>query len=119
MTGPGVSDRYVSERTRVRRQPDRGGYERLAVCEVLDAGLVTHVAFISLVLASLVLARRFAGLRQWRWVAYCTITAVGMPAPVAYGMTNLNIVGVAFFAMAIVMTGWNAAIALHLRSNSL
>jgi hypothetical protein len=42
-----------------------------------------------------------------------------MPALVAYGMTNLNIVGVAFFAMAVVMTGWNAAIALHLRSHSL
>ena len=77
------------------------------------------VAVIAIVLASLVLARRFAGFRQWRWVAYCAITAVAMPALVAYGITNLNIVGVAFFAMAVVMTGWNAAIALHLRSNSL
>jgi hypothetical protein len=76
------------------------------------------LAVISIVLASLVLARRFAGLRQWRWLAYCAVTAVAMPGLVAYGMTNLSIVGVAFFAMAIVMTGWNAAIALHLRSNS-
>jgi len=76
-------------------------------------------AVISIVLASLVLARRFAGIRQWRWVAYCVGTAVAMPALVAYGMTNLNIVGVAFFAMAVVMTGWNAALALHLRSYAL
>jgi hypothetical protein len=76
------------------------------------------LALISIVLASLVFARRFAGLRQWRWFAYCAITATAMPALVAYGMTNLNIVGVAFFAMAIVMTGWNAAIALHLRSEA-
>ena len=31
---------------------------------------------------------------------------------------NLNIVGVAFFAMAVVMTGWNAIIALHLHADS-
>jgi RNA polymerase sigma factor (sigma-70 family) len=42
-----------------------------------------------------------------------------LPVLIAYGMTNLSIVGVAFFAMAIVMSGWNAAIALHLRSNTL
>jgi hypothetical protein len=77
------------------------------------------LAVISIVLASLVLARRFAGLRQWSWVAYCAVTAVAMPALVVFGMANLNIVGVAFFAMAVVMTGWNAVIALHLRSDSL
>jgi hypothetical protein len=77
------------------------------------------VAVISIVLASLVFARRFAGLRQWRLFAYCAITAVAMPALVGFGMTNLNMVGVAFFAMAIVMTGWSAVIALHLRSDSL
>lgn len=80
--------------------------------------LAFFLAVISIVLASMVLARRFARLHQWRWVACCAITAVAMPALVAYGMTNLSIVGVAFFAMAIVMSGWNAAIALHLRSNS-
>ena len=76
------------------------------------------IAVIAIVLASLVFARRFAGSRQWRWVAYCAITAAAMPALVTYGMMNLNIIGVAFFAMAVVMTGWNAAIALHLRSNA-
>jgi RNA polymerase sigma factor (sigma-70 family) len=77
------------------------------------------VAIISIVLASVVFARRFAGLRQWRWLAYCAITAAAMPALVVFGMTNLNIVGVAFFAMAIVMSSWNAAVALHVRSDSL
>jgi hypothetical protein len=76
-------------------------------------------AVISTVLASLVLARRFASFRQWRWVAYCDITAAAMPALVVFGMANLSIVGVAFFVTAVVMTGWTAAIALHLRSNSL
>jgi hypothetical protein len=77
------------------------------------------LAVISIVLASLVLTRRFVGLRQWRWVAYCASTAFAVPALIAFGMTNLNMVGVAFFAMAIAMSGWNAAIALHLRSHAL
>jgi hypothetical membrane protein len=77
------------------------------------------LAVISIVLASLVLARRFAGLRQWHWVAFCAVTAAAVPALIVFGMANLNMVGVAFFAMAIVMTGWNAAIALHLRSAAL
>jgi hypothetical protein len=51
-------------------------------------------------------------------VAFSVIVAAAMPALVVFGMANLNMVGVAFFAMAIVMTGWNAAIALHLRSQS-
>jgi len=37
---------YPSERTRVRRQPRRGRYDATAVHEVLDAGLVAHVAFV-------------------------------------------------------------------------
>jgi len=37
---------YASERTRVRRQPRRGRYDATAVYEVLDAGLVAHVAFV-------------------------------------------------------------------------
>jgi len=37
---------YASERTRVRRQPRRGRYDANAVYEVLDAGLVAHVAFV-------------------------------------------------------------------------
>jgi hypothetical protein len=62
------------------------------------------LAVISMVPASLVLARRFAGLREWHWVAFCAAAGAAIPALIAYGMTNLSIVGVAFFAMAIVMS---------------
>ncbi len=34
------------ERIRVRRQPERGRYDRLAIDGVLDSGLVAHVAFV-------------------------------------------------------------------------
>jgi nitroimidazol reductase NimA-like FMN-containing flavoprotein (pyridoxamine 5'-phosphate oxidase superfamily) len=35
-----------SERVRVRRQPERGRYDRASVHAVLDAGLLAHVAFV-------------------------------------------------------------------------
>jgi uncharacterized protein len=35
-----------TERTRVRRQPSRGSYDRASVSAVLDAGLVAHVSFV-------------------------------------------------------------------------
>jgi uncharacterized protein len=37
---------YLSERTRVRRQPSRGAYDAAAVDAVLDAVLVAHVGFV-------------------------------------------------------------------------
>jgi len=37
---------YRTDRTRVRRQPSRGAYDRNAVQAVLDAALVAHVAFV-------------------------------------------------------------------------
>jgi hypothetical protein len=36
-----------SERTRVRRVPDRGRYDRATIDAILDAGLVAHVGFVS------------------------------------------------------------------------
>ena len=37
----------VSPRTRVRRLPERGRYDREAIDSVLDAGLVAHLGFVS------------------------------------------------------------------------
>ena len=36
-----------SERTRVRREPQRGHYDRATVDVVLDAGMIAHVGFVS------------------------------------------------------------------------
>jgi nitroimidazol reductase NimA-like FMN-containing flavoprotein (pyridoxamine 5'-phosphate oxidase superfamily) len=36
----------VPSRVRVRREPERGRYDRAAIDEVLDRGLVAHVAFV-------------------------------------------------------------------------
>ena len=35
----------ATDRVRVRRQPDRGQYDRAAIDAVLDAGLIAHVSF--------------------------------------------------------------------------
>jgi hypothetical protein len=36
----------VTDRTRVRRRPNRGVYDRAAIHDILDAGFVCHVAFV-------------------------------------------------------------------------
>ena len=43
-----TSDRFVpTDRTRVKRKPDRARYERRTVYDILDQAFVCHVAFIS------------------------------------------------------------------------
>jgi len=41
-----VGGRSPSERTRVRREPQRGAYERAEIDAILDAGLVCHLGFV-------------------------------------------------------------------------
>jgi Pyridoxamine 5'-phosphate oxidase len=41
-----VRGRSPSERTRVRRLPERGAYERDQIDAILDAGLVCHLGFV-------------------------------------------------------------------------
>lgn len=42
-----MTDRPRSERTRVRREPHRGHYDRATIDAILDAGMVAHVGFVS------------------------------------------------------------------------
>jgi uncharacterized protein len=41
-----MSERPASDRVRVRRQPERGLYDRASIDAILDAGLIAHVAFL-------------------------------------------------------------------------
>jgi uncharacterized protein len=41
-----VGGRAPSERTRVRREPDRGVYDRATIDAILDEGLVCHLGFV-------------------------------------------------------------------------
>ena len=42
-----MTDRPASDRTRVRREPQRGVYDRDAIDGILDGGLVCHLGFVS------------------------------------------------------------------------
>ncbi|MEP6852065.1 MAG: pyridoxamine 5'-phosphate oxidase family protein [bacterium] len=46
MVEPSPQSEPSSARTRVRREPHRGVYDRAAIAAVLDAGLVCHLAFV-------------------------------------------------------------------------
>ena len=94
-----------------------------AIPDLLSWHAIVHsvaffLAVLSIVAASFVFLRRFVGLRQWRWAAYCAVTGVGMPAFVIAGMSYLSLVGVLFFVMAVLMCAWVTAMAARLMSET-
>jgi hypothetical protein len=74
------------------------------------------VAFIGLIAACFVFARRFAGLGQRGWAAYCIATGAVALVLIVLGMTNVAPASVTFAVMGLVTSGWIAAIALRLLS---
>ena len=76
------------------------------------------LAVLSITAAAFVFARRFARLRQGRWVAYCVATGIGIPAFVVAGLSSLSAVGVLFFVVALLMSGWVTAVAAELLSET-
>ena len=42
-----MADRPASDRTRVRREPQRGVYDRAAIDAILDEGLICHLGFVA------------------------------------------------------------------------
>jgi hypothetical protein len=79
-------------------------------------GAAFFTDFVSLVVACVVFARRFAGLERRGWVAYCLATAVIAPAIVAVGMSNTPAAGVPFALAGAVAFGWVSVLALQLLS---
>jgi hypothetical membrane protein len=79
-------------------------------------GAAFFTTFVSLVVACVVFARRFAGVKRWGWVAYCLATAVVGPAIVAVGMSNTAAAGVPFALAGAVAFGWVSVLALQLLS---
>ena len=74
------------------------------------------VAFIGLIAACFVFARRFASLQHRGWAAYCGASGVAAFALIALGMTNVVAASVAFAVMGVVTSGWIAVISLRLLS---
>jgi hypothetical membrane protein len=78
--------------------------------------LFFFLAFIGLVASCVVFARRFAGLGQTRWTAYCVATVVADPVLIVAGSTNLVPVGLAFAALGTLTSAWIFFVALRLLS---
>ncbi len=76
-------------------------------------GVGAMVAFLSVSVACLVLARRFAGVRQRGWAWYSTVS--GLLAPALVGLPTQALLGVRFAAAAAVTFAWLAVVAAHLR----
>ncbi|HKA49959.1 MAG TPA: DUF998 domain-containing protein [Candidatus Dormibacteraeota bacterium] len=77
-------------------------------------GVAFFTAFSSLVAACGVFARRFAGLGQRAWLAYCVATGVATPVIVALGVTHPEAPGVPFAVAGIVGFAWVSVLALQL-----
>lgn len=71
-------------------------------------------AFLSVIPACFVFARRFAERKQWRWTAYCTLSGLIAPALIMTGSTHMDIAGVVFFIAGIVVCSWLMAMSLSL-----
>lgn len=76
--------------------------------------LAFFVAFIGLIAACLVFARREAGLGRRRWAGYCLATGLSAPVFIALAAAGLVTSGVALAILGLVTSGWVAAVSIHL-----
>lgn len=80
--------------------------------------LAFSVAFLSLVAACVVFARRFLAQGRRGWGLYCVATAIVSLVLIVLGMSNRNWVGI-FMALGVaVVFGWVAALAAHVLTDS-
>jgi hypothetical protein len=77
-------------------------------------GYAFDIAFLSLIVACFVFARRFIALRRWGWAAYCAVTGVVTPALIVLGFANAPIMGLLFFGAGSITMGWLALVAARL-----
>lgn len=74
------------------------------------------VAFIGLIAACVVFARREAGLGHRGWAVYCGATALSAPVFIALASTGVVASGVALAILGVVTSGWIAVISARLLS---
>jgi hypothetical protein len=74
------------------------------------------IAFIGLIAACFVFARRFAGLHESGWAAYCAATGAVALVLIVIGMVNVVPASISFAIMGLITSGWIAVISLRLLS---
>jgi hypothetical protein len=78
-------------------------------------GVGFDLAFLSLIAAAFVFARRYAVLSRPKWRAYCIATGAVMPTLIVAGIALQHIMGILFLVAGMVAFGWLTAIAWHER----
>jgi predicted lysophospholipase L1 biosynthesis ABC-type transport system permease subunit len=71
-------------------------------------------AFVCLIAACIVLARRFAAQGERGWRTYCITTCILAPLLIIVGMGNQNWIGVIMGSAGIVAFGWVSALAARM-----
>ena len=75
------------------------------------------LAFVSLSIASLVFAMRFAQSRAWGWALYSLASGLTAPALISASMTQPAWAGLIVGGAGLVLFGWLSAVALKLLSD--
>ncbi len=73
-----------------------------------------YVAFLSLIVACFVFARRFASLGEWGWASYCAASGVLAPVLIAVGSSNPSLVGLIIAIAGAIAFGWVSVMAARL-----
>jgi len=76
--------------------------------------LAFYLAFLSLIAASFVIARRFAAEGRGAWRAYSLATGIVAPVLIVLGSTNPGVAGMLFAVAGLVAFGWASAVAAYL-----
>jgi len=79
-------------------------------------GYAFDVAFLALIAACCVFARRFAAERCWGWAIYCVASGVIIPVIIVLGFADASVMGMLFFGAGVVAMGWLALVSARLRS---
>ena len=74
------------------------------------------VAFVGLIAACFVFARRFAGIGHRGWAAYCAASGAAAPLLIVIAMTGAFAAGVVLALMGLVTSAWIAVLAVRLLS---
>lgn len=79
-------------------------------------GIGFDVAFLSLIVACFVFARRYSKLSQPKWRAYSITTGVFIPILIIAGIGLQTIMGILFFSAGMVAFSWLTAVAYNERT---
>jgi hypothetical protein len=72
------------------------------------------IAFLSLIVAQFIFARRFASIKQWGWSVFCILMAVATPALIVLANMTPAMFGMILFMTGIVTDIWVVLVAIRL-----